>query len=258
MHNPPVVMVLSGLDPTGGAGLLADIRALAAAGVRIAPLITANTLQGRNCPARFQPVDSRFLSEQLNLVYQNFKPAAVKIGMTGSIENTRVVHAFLKSTELPSVLDPVMQASSGGALISDGMVDAMLKMAGRITLLTPNRDELASLTGTNIRTERDVFPAVKALTGAGFESVLVKGGHFAGDPRDLFFSGGELLRSFGGRRYTRSVRGTGCHLASGIAAMLALGQNLENAVENGYNYVQRVLTDYYCAGNGILPADAPI
>lgn len=258
MHYPPVVIVLSGLDPTGGAGLLADIRALAAAGVRIAPLITANTLQGRNCPARFHPVDSRFLSEQLDLVHHNFKPAAVKIGMTGSVENTCIIDVFLKKTGLPCVLDPVMQASSGGALIPGGMVEVMLNMAGRVTLLTPNRDELAALTGRRIRAGKDVCAAVKKLTGAGFESVLVKGGHFAGHPRDLFFSGGELLRSFSGRRYSRSVRGTGCHLASYIAAMLAQGQNLENAVENGYNYVQRVFTDYQGTGNGILPADAPV
>lgn len=258
MSIPPLVIVLSGLDPTGGAGLLADIRALAAAGVRISPLITANTLQGPNRIARYEPVKSSFLADQLELVYTSFKPAAVKIGMLGSIKNTQVIGEFLLKTRLPSVLDPVMQASSGGALMAENMIDAMLKIAPYITLLTPNKDELRRLTGQNIATEKDVFPAVEALTRRGFQAILVKGGHFKGDPKDFFFWKGELKNTFQGKRHAYTVRGTGCHLASSIASMLARGRPLDEAVQNGYFYVQKVLTDYKNAGNFILPADMSV
>lgn len=258
MPVPPLVIVLSGLDPTGGAGLLADIRALAAAGVRISPLITANTLQGPNRNARFEPVNSSILAEQLELIYHSFKPAAVKIGMLGSVENALVIDEFLKKTRLPSVLDPVMQASSGGALVSDGIIEMIQKTAPQITLITPNKDELSRLSGLNITTGKDIFPAAEILTRMGFQALLVKGGHFEGDPRDYFFLRGELKHSFKGKRHAYTVRGTGCHLASSIAGMLALGQSLDEAVKNGYFYVQKMITDYKNAGNGILPADMQI
>jgi hydroxymethylpyrimidine/phosphomethylpyrimidine kinase len=257
MQHSPVTVVLSGLDPTGGAGILADIRALAAAGVRIAPLITANTLQGGNKPAKYVPTDAAFLSEQLTLVSDLFAPEALKIGMIGSADNADVIKHFLNRSNLPAVLDPVMNASSGGLLIDNHIRKAILDTARKITLLTPNRYELEWLADWQIISRDDVSKCISILLKKGFANVLVKGGHFSGNPEDQFYQDGQLFRSFSADRYTQVVRGTGCHLASYAAAMLAKKRSVDGAVISAYNYVQSMLLNYGEAGKGILPADSP-
>ncbi len=248
-------MVLSGLDPTGGAGLLADIRALSAAGVRIAPMITASTIQGKGVTAEYFSVDTVFLGRQLDTVFDLFQPHSIKIGMIGSIGVADAIGAFLRRSGLPAVLDPVMQATSGGLFIMSGIRERILDFADRVTVLTPNRDELGWLSGLPVDGFSDVDRAVRRLTDLGYGAVYVKGGHFDGIPKDVLYHNGDHVGEYFGERLNHTVRGTGCHLASFIAAHIAQGVTLEEACGSAYRYVQDVLKDYGRAGNGILPAD---
>ncbi|MCD4653934.1 bifunctional hydroxymethylpyrimidine kinase/phosphomethylpyrimidine kinase, partial [bacterium] len=144
MVSSPVVIVLAGLDPTGGAGLAVDIKAVTDAGACVAPLVTANTLQGPGLVASFQVTDLEFLNDQLIHVIQQLKPVAVKLGMTGSSEIISLIRDCFSncSPVLPLVFDPVKSASSGGELIKDGMREEFLSLGPLVTLLTPNRTEL--------------------------------------------------------------------------------------------------------------------
>lgn len=255
---PPVVVVLSGLDPTGGAGLLADIRALSSAGVRIAPLLTANTVQGAGIQADYHPTDERLLDRQLSAIHGLFQPSAVKIGMIGGSAVTAVIKKYLEATRLPTVLDPVLQASSGGMLSDSEFRDSILGLAQQVTVLTPNRIELEYLSGIPVNSRNQAIKAVENMTEAGFECIYVKGGHFEGDPCDILFRAGRIIREFQGRRMKYSTRGTGCHLASFMAGRLASGDSAEHACAAAYAYVQGMLCHYAEAGSGILPADLPL
>ncbi|MBN1880071.1 hydroxymethylpyrimidine/phosphomethylpyrimidine kinase [bacterium] len=258
MRYPPVVAVLSGLDPTGGAGLLADIRALTAAGVRIAPMLTANTIQGRDVIAEYQAIDSSFLARQLDSIDRLFRPSAMKIGMIGSPAIADVIKKFLRRTSMQVVLDPVMKASSGGLLSTDCLRVNILELAGYVTVLTPNRDELAWLSGMDVQSDQDLIDAVAVLRRKGFRAVYVKGGHFDGDPKDVLIENERVRAEYIGPRMKNKVRGTGCHLAAFMAGELAIGYRLEDACRLAYQYVQSMLIDYVGAGNGILPADVPV
>lgn len=257
MQHLPVAIILSGLDPTGGAGILADIRAMTAAGVRIAPLITANTLQGKDIDATYIATNAGLVSRQLDLIYKLYSPKALKIGMLGSAEIATVIKDFLTETSLPTVLDPVMTASSGGLLGDSVIKSAINDIARYITLLTPNLDELFWLTDDQTDSSDDIEQCIKILYQTGFQNVLVKGGHSSGHPRDFLFCDGLLKRTFTGKRYATVIRGTGCHLAAYAAGMLARNRTVETAAEKSYYYVQHMLLNYTLAGNGIIPADCP-
>lgn len=252
------MVVLSGLDPTGGAGLLADIRALSAAGVRIAPLVTANTIQGKGIRTDYHTTDERFLAGQLGAIHELFHPSAVKIGMIGGSAVATVIRQYLEVNRLPAVLDPVLQASSGGMLSDSAFRDSILELAGLITILTPNRIELEFLSGMPVNSRDQAIRAVEYLTGNGFECIYVKGGHFEGDPCDLLVKTGRIIHEFHGGRMKYSTRGTGCHLASFMAGRLASGDSVENACAAAYAYVQNMLSHYAEAGSNILPADLPL
>lgn len=236
------VLILAGLDPTGGAGLVADIQALTDAGVHPLPLLSANTLQGPGTPAEFQVVHSHFLHRQLSLVINNLAPAAIKVGMMGTAETAQILIDAMnqKSDKIPLILDPVRSASSGGDLTRKGIRDALIMMGPQVTLITPNLPELSWLSGIKITSDNDLQRAVEKLGSFGFNSVLVKGGHNAGTPVDRLYVEGQKIWQRQGERYGYTIRGTGCRLASFIAARMALGDTLPAAVDAGYEYVQEL------------------
>ncbi len=234
------VAVFSGLDPGGGAGLVADIQALTDAGVSIAPVITANTVQGPGVLSRFQVTDPVLFNEQASLVLHFMNPDAVKIGMVGSATILHILSELLQKcpAEMPVILDPVLSATSGGRLADPGLYRHIRSAAPQITVLTPNRREMEWLSERQISTAEDLDCAVSELTDTGFRAILVKGGHFNGDPTDRLFLDGEVIRSWTGRRYSRSIRGTGCRLASFLAGCMAKGISLVDSADQAYAYVQ--------------------
>lgn len=237
------VAVFAGLDPTGGAGIAADVRALNDISVPIAPVLTANTIQGSGAKPRFQTTDPEFFREQIEYVFSSLKPGAVKIGMLGSAEILAILMERIGRLPIPIpiILDPVHYATSGGRLADDALRHEILNVASRITVLTPNRPELEWLSGSLVTAAGDLERAAAFLSETGFNAIFVKGGHFQGEPVDRLYQQGRLTRSWTGRRYARNVRGTGCYLASCIAGYMARGDCIRDALDKAYESVQNMI-----------------
>jgi hydroxymethylpyrimidine/phosphomethylpyrimidine kinase len=239
----PRVLVCAGLDPSGGAGLVADLEALAAAGARGWAVATAFTAQGPRGALAVQPATPEMLLAQVDALLEDGQepPRAVKTGMLGSGANAVVLGERLSARSLgkvPVVVDPVLFASSGLPLLdaadARGAMEALL---ARATLATPNWPELERLAGRALGSEEEAVRAARELPA---RAVLVKGGHRAGPPVDLLVRGRTVVR-IGGRRRPGTARGTGCRLASATAGFLARGFPLEESVRRAKRVVERYL-----------------
>jgi hydroxymethylpyrimidine/phosphomethylpyrimidine kinase len=238
------VLVAAGLDPSGGAGLLADLEALAAVGVEGWAVATALTAQGLRGARAMEPVSPRMLAAQLDaLLAGRERPGALKTGMLGSAANANLLARRLSArplARLPLVVDPVLLASSGLPLLeTEGRspLEALGALLARATLATPNWPELEALSGRSLAGEEEAVAAARELPAG---AVLVKGGHRAGPPVDLLVRGKSVTR-IAGRRRPGTARGTGCRLASAIAGLLARGVGLEEAVRRAKRHVERYL-----------------
>jgi hydroxymethylpyrimidine/phosphomethylpyrimidine kinase len=242
--RPPRVLVVAGLDPTGGAGLVADLEALRAAGARGWAVATALTAQGPAGARGFEPVSEAMLLAQLEALLEGReRPRAVKTGMLGTPTLARTLAAALAEPPLrraPLVVDPVLLASSGAALLAlsgKTAADALYPLLACARLVTPNLPELGALSGEDVSTDEGALRAARRLPA---RAVLVKGGHRAGAPVDLLVEGRRVTR-FPGRRRAGTARGTGCRLASAIAGLLARGEPLESAIRGAKRIVERYL-----------------
>lgn len=241
----PPVLVVAGLDPSGGAGLAADLEALWAVGARALPVAAALTAQGPRGARAFEPVSPAFLRAQVSALLAGARrrdlPRAVKIGMLGTSENAAALTRLLSRgplARLPLVLDPVLAATSGLPLLRALLArEALGPLLGRAALVTPNLPELAQLTGLPVATDEQAVAAARSLR---CPAVLVKGGHRRGAPVDLLVIGRRVWR-FEGRRRKATARGTGCRLASAIAGLLARGASLPEAVRRGRRVVEGYL-----------------
>jgi hydroxymethylpyrimidine/phosphomethylpyrimidine kinase len=239
----PRVLVVAGLDPSGGAGLTADLEAIAAAGARGWAVAAALTAQGRRGARGFEPVSEALLLAQIEALVDGDRPRAVKTGMLGSADLARALASRLAAPPLrrvPLVVDPVLAATSGAPLFDAGgqpVGEAYLPILTRAWLATPNLPELALLTGDDVSTDAAAVRAARRLPA---RAVLVKGGHREGPPVDLLVEERRVTR-FTSRRRPGTARGTGCRLASAIAAFLAQGIALEDAVRRAKALVGRYL-----------------
>jgi hydroxymethylpyrimidine/phosphomethylpyrimidine kinase len=238
------VLVAAGLDPSGGAGLVADLEALAAVGASGWAVATALTAQGPKGARGFEPVAEPMLLAQVDaLLAGRERPRAIKTGMLGSARLARALAARFGRRDLahvPLVVDPVLAASSGASLFDHAGLGAGVALApllARARLVTPNLPELAALTELDVSSDDAAVAAARALP---CRAVLVKGGHRAGAPVDLLVEGRRVTR-FTGRRRKKGARGTGCRLASAIAGLLARGATLDEAVRGAKRVVERYL-----------------
>lgn len=239
------VLLVAGLDPTGGAGLAADLEALHAVGARGWPVAAALTAQGPAGVKGWSPVPEDLLLAQIDALLEGGgeRPRAVKTGMLGTAGLAAALCHRLTAEDLakvPLVLDPVLLSSSGTQLLDCGGAtpfEALEPLLARARLATPNLPELAALTGLDVGSDA---AAVKAARRLGARAVLVKGGHREGAPVDLLVEARRVTR-FEGTRRPGTARGTGCRLASAIAGLLAQGASLEDAVRGGRLVVERYL-----------------
>ncbi|HET8541665.1 MAG TPA: bifunctional hydroxymethylpyrimidine kinase/phosphomethylpyrimidine kinase [Anaeromyxobacter sp.] len=238
------MLVVAGLDPTGGAGLLADLEALAAVGARGWAVASALTAQGARGARGFEPASEAMLLAQLDALLDGpERPRAVKTGMLATAGLARALAARLARAPVaraPLVVDPVVAASSGAPLLDAGGLapgDALAPLLARAALATPNLPELALLTGDDVSTDEGAIRAARRLPA---RAVLVKGGHRAGAPVDLLVEPRRVTR-YAGRRRGGTARGTGCRLASAIAGLLARGASLDEAVRGAKRVVERYL-----------------
>ncbi|MCC5781260.1 hydroxymethylpyrimidine/phosphomethylpyrimidine kinase [Nitratireductor sp. B36] len=224
------VLVIAGSDSSGGAGIARDVETLAAFGVKACLALTAVTVQTHTAVERVQLCEPDLVEAQMRAALSANVVAAIKIGMLGSRETVARVAAVLRDhVATPVVLDPVVASSSGRALLCDDAIAVMRKgLMPLCTLVTPNLPELALLSGGS---EADEHQQARGLLGSGVKTLLVKGGHAEG-PRavDTLFQAGEPPLRFEGPRLPGTMRGTGCMLASAIAAGLARGDGLEASV----------------------------
>jgi hydroxymethylpyrimidine/phosphomethylpyrimidine kinase len=230
------VLVVAGLDPTGGAGLAADDEAIREAGARAWLVAAALTAQGPKGARGAFPVTPELLVAQVDALLDGARPRALKTGMLGSGANARALADRLGRVRAPLVVDPVLSATSGLSLF-DGKPADLAPLLAHAALATPNWPELEALAGRALASEEEAVRAARELPA---RAVLVKGGHREGPPVDLLVRGRKVTR-FTGRRRPGTARGTGCRLASGIAARLALGEALEDAVRAAKRYVERYL-----------------
>lgn len=245
MQDPgrPCVLLFAGLDPSGGAGLLADAEAVREMGARPLCVATALTVQSTRRALRFQAAAPLLVQDSARLLLEDEDVRAVKIGMVGAPQVAQAIFDLLQGRGLPIVVDPVLASSSGAALIKGGPEPYLQLLRGAI--VTPNAPEAEALCGLPVRTVAGQEAAGRALLLLGARAALVKGGHvgdsLGADCTDVLVDESGVL-SFSGPRVTPKKRGTGCRLSSALAARLALGASLREATQVANAFVRRYLT----------------
>ncbi|MEW5756231.1 MAG: hydroxymethylpyrimidine/phosphomethylpyrimidine kinase [Pseudomonadota bacterium] len=247
----PTVMVFAGNDPSGGAGISADIETIVSMGGHVLPVITSLTVQDTQNVKRFEPVDAGLLIEQARAVLEDIPVSAFKIGMLGSVEIVEAVHSILVDyPDCPVVLDPVLRAGGGTDLADEELIDAMIELLFPLTtVLTPNSQEARQLAH-----EADTLDAcAHELLDMGCEYVLITGTH-ENTPHVInsLYANHRLLESFTWERLPEVYHGSGCTLSSAIAGLLGHGLDPFTAVHEAQEYVWEALNNGYRLGMGQL------
>jgi hydroxymethylpyrimidine kinase/phosphomethylpyrimidine kinase len=251
------VLIIAGSDSGGGAGIQADLKAVAALGGHAMTVITALTAQNTQGVRAVHPVPLDFVRSQFEAVTQDIGQDAVKTGMLHSTQLVEMVAGLLEGIEAPVVVDPVMVSTGGSRLLEAEAVKAVKELLlPRATLLTPNLDEAGELLGRPVKNRKDMEAAARELCGLGAAAVLLKGGHLDGDPGDLLFDGREVHFFSAPRLDTPHTHGTGCTLASACATLLAQGWELVPAVERARLLVRRAIAGGLALGQGHGPVNA--
>ncbi|MCB2108471.1 MAG: bifunctional hydroxymethylpyrimidine kinase/phosphomethylpyrimidine kinase [Rhodobacteraceae bacterium] len=251
------VLIVAGSDSGGGAGIQADIKTVTALGGYAATAVTAITVQNTLGVSAVHDVPPEIVAQQIEAVVTDLGADIIKTGMLGS---AAVIDAVAESisrcaADIPLVVDPVMRAKGGHALLPEDAASLLVsKLVRRARIVTPNLPEAEVLTGRVIKTVADMDAAIPALRALGAEAVLLKGGHLEGDDVvDLLISADNVVRLSDRRIATRSTHGTGCTLASAIAAGLATGAPLEQAVVRARRYVRQAILTAPGLGQGHGP-----
>lgn len=251
------VLIIAGSDSGGGAGIQADIKTVTMLGGYAATAITAVTAQNTLGVTAIHPIPLAIIAAQARAVLSDIGADAIKTGMLGDAATVELVAQLLDEAKVASVIDPVMIAKGGAALLAEPALAALRTLLiPRATLLTPNAPEAEALTGIACATTDDLRRAGEALLTAGAGAVLMKGGHIVGDQViDLLITPtGETI--FTGQRIdTRHTHGTGCTLASACATGLAQGSALDQAVARAWGYVAEAIRRAPGLGAGHGPLD---
>ncbi len=251
------VLIIAGSDSGGGAGIQADIKTVTALGGYAATAITAITVQNTLGVHGVHGVAPAVVEAQARAVLDDIGADALKTGMLGDVEMVERVAAILDTVRVPVVIDPVMVAKGGAGLLAPGAVDAVRTlMIPRATVLTPNAPEAQALTGVAVRTTDDLRRAGERLLALGAQAVLMKGGHVEGATVvDVLMTPSGETTFEGERLDTRHTHGTGCTLASAVAAGLAQGMTLAEAVARAWAYVHEAMRQAPGFGAGHGPLD---
>ena len=238
-----IALTIAGSDSGGGAGIQADLKTFSALGVYGASVLTAVTAQNTRAVTMVEAVSPAMIRAQIDAVMDDLDVGAVKIGMLGSAEAVEAVAAGLAGRDLPIVLDPVMIAKSGDALIRDDAIAALIaRLLPMATVLTPNLPEAARLLGRMVATDATETAAQgQALCALGPRWVLMKGGHADGPVCTDRLIGAQRHDHTAPRIATRNTHGTGCSLSSGIAAGLAQGMDVPAAVGRAQGWLHRAI-----------------
>ncbi len=250
----PVALTIAGSDPSGGAGIQADLKTFHQFGVYGEAVITLLTVQNTRAASRVEAVPRDFVCDQLEAVIQDIPPQAVKTGALGNREIVEAIAEFAAGSTSPLVVDPVMVSKNGMPLLArdacQAVRDVLLRHAA---LVTPNIPEAELLTGLNIETADDMKRAAEALLKLGCRSVLVKAGHLTGQPTDILLDAHGFAQYPGERVSGKHTHGTGCTYSAAITANLALGLSLHESVAIAKTYIQNAIETAPRLGSGSGP-----
>lgn len=249
--NTPVVLCFSGLDPTGGAGIQADIESIAQCGAHCAPIITANTVQNTHNVSYFEAIAPGIILQQAQAILKDMKVKAIKIGMLGSSDTAEAIHILLKQNpQIPVIFDPVLFAGGGSSLSKNDLIDAIKKLIIPHTfILTPNIPEAHLLTDNKITSES----AAQQLNNLGAEYVLLTGTHSKSENviHELYYQR-ETIHTFKYERLTHEYHGSGCTLTSSLAAQIANKIDPIKACQQALDFTYKTLQNAQSLGGGQL------
>jgi len=254
----PSVLTIAGSDSSAGAGIQADLKTFAALGVYGTSVITALTAQNTSEVTAVHEAPPELVAAQIDAVVQDIRPDAVKTGMLSSAPIIEAVAEKLRQYALANVVvDPVMVSKGGARLLREDAIEALIElMLPLATVVTPNIPEAEDLVGYKIRTYLQIQEAAREIHGMGPRNVVIKGGHRQGETVvDTLFDGRDIHEFSGPRIHTTSTHGTGCTFASAIAANLALGTNVPEAVGAAREYLEGALMNAYPVGRGHGPVN---
>ncbi len=245
--TPPTVLIFAGNDPSGGAGICADIEVVTHFGCQPLPIITAITVQDTTNVTRLEPVSAELVTQQAETIMKDIKVDAIKIGLIGSVENLAAIQSILKNNpNIPVVLDTILRAGGGASLSNESIIDRLHVLLPLATVITPNSDEAQRL----VPAASSLDEAGTTLLKAGTKSVLITGTHAHTEAvvNTLYTKDGRS--SLDWPRLPDSYHGSGCTLASAIAAKLALGDTLHQAVEKAQQFTWESLEKGFKLGHG--------
>ena len=251
---PAVALTIAGSDPSGGAGIQADLKTFHQFGVYGEAVITLLTVQNSQTVSQVEVLSADLVAQQIQAVAADIPPNAAKTGALGSIEIVEAVAQLAGKFSFPLVVDPVMVSKPGKRLLSAEAQRALQQMLfPHAFLITPNLPETEALTGMSIQTEEDTADAAERLLDLGCKAVLIKGGHRSGQPDDFLADRDHKMILPGTRVTGVHTHGTGCTYSAAITACLALGHCLDEAVSRAKSYIQRAIQEAPQLGRGHGP-----
>jgi hydroxymethylpyrimidine kinase/phosphomethylpyrimidine kinase len=256
-ETPPVALTIAGFDPSGGAGVIADVKTFTAFGCFAAAAVTSLTFQNTTVVYGAAHQSAGAVRAQVLAVAEDFRVAGAKTGMLPTREVVVEVARLFREAGLPApVVDPVVRSSSGQDLMDGGALDALKReLLPLARVVTPNLAEAEALTGLRVRDERGMLEAARAIRKLGARAVLVKGGHLDGPPRDLLDDGGRVQIFSAERVASDATHGTGCTLSAAVAACLARGLSLEESVGAAKRFVTDAIRRAPRLGRGHGPVN---
>lgn len=252
----PIALTIAGSDPSGGAGIQADLKTFHQAGVYGEAVVTLLTVQNTMCVSRVECLDAGLVREQIQALMEDMPPQAAKTGAMGNESIIRVVAEMAGGFPFPLVVDPVMISKHGAPLIAEEARDAVRRLlVPRATLVTPNLLEAAALAGMAVESLEDMRQAAVRLSEMGAQAVLVKGGHLAGPSTDVLYLEGSFHEMSAPRLDTVHTHGTGCTYSAAITARLARGDSLIDAVHRAKDFITEAIRTNPGLGKGSGPVN---
>ncbi|HVX67386.1 MAG TPA: bifunctional hydroxymethylpyrimidine kinase/phosphomethylpyrimidine kinase [Bryobacteraceae bacterium] len=252
----PVALTIAGSDPSGGAGIQADLKTFHQFGVYGQAVITLLTVQNSVRVSRVECVPAGLVTDQIRAVFEDIPPGAAKSGALGNAAIIEAVAALAAAFHFPLVVDPVMISKHGAPLVDAAAREAIARcLVPHAFLVTPNLEEAAALTGTAVNDKSAMLEAGRRLCGMGAKAALVKGGHLDGPAADILYTEGRFYRFAAPRVATRHTHGTGCTYSAAITASLAAGSDLVSSVERAKQFMNDAIATAPGLGAGSGPVN---
>ena len=254
--QPPIALTIAGSDPSGGAGIQADLKTFHQFGVYGEAAITLITVQNTCGVSRVEVLPPDLILQQIQAVLDDIPPQAAKTGALGNAAAVKAVAALAETFQFPLVVDPVMISKHGARLLDDEARQALIhELIPRATLLTPNIPEAEALTGLQVATLDDMKAAAERLVKLGARSVVIKGGHAQGAATDILLHEGQWHEFPADRIAARHTHGTGCTFSAAITAELARSKSMTQALASAKKYVNNALKTAPKLGHGTGPVN---